>query len=260
MFWVNGNLPYIIDTPITEYDIKSGNVSIMRTFKDQFDPPLNLEQIDQIANLDKSARVIRVGNMMRDIPKFSETLEKGFNTIVVEFCKENNLDTSESSEDIVSIKRDAVFVVGKEVYHTVIGEYCHFIPKNVYDGYMRIKGYEFYIDFQHQKVDVKGMQDQLLPLHKEGILNLILALYDECVKTGMDRTKISRWFADLCDAYLSRDLPFPYYRQFDEESKYRIQMGEMDYLTEDIDEEDLQDLNIEFNYKRILIPLLNLFI
>lgn len=260
MFWNNPNLLYVIDTPIIEYDIKSGNVSIMRAFKDQFDPPLEDAQIDQLSSLDKKARVIQVGKMMRDIPNFSKVLEKGFNQAVKAFCDENRMDLSDSTEDIVSIKRDAVFVVGKPIKHTKILEYCHFIPKNEYDGYIRLKGYEFYINSREEKIDVKGMDDAQVPLHQEGILAMLLDFYRYCKSVGMNRVKLSEYLAELCDAYLSKDLPFSMYREFNNESKYRIHMGGREFLTDTVEEEDLEDLSIDFNYLRILIPLLNVFI
>lgn len=259
MFWVNPNLPYIVDGQITEYDIKSGNVSIMRTFRDKFTPPLQEDAIQQIASLDKKARVVRVGTMMRDIPGFSKTLETGFNTVVEDFCILNHLDVKETSEDIVSIKRDAVFVVNKPVEITTIREYCHFIPKNTYDGYFRIKGFEFYIRYGDRVVDVKGIDDAKLPLHQDGILELILDVYGE-FRNGLNRVKVSKWMADYVDAYLSKELPFEMYRRFDNESKYAIRYGDREYLTESIDEEDMQDLDIEFNYRKIIIPLLNLLL
>ena len=260
MFWINPNLPYIVDHSIGEYDIKSGNVSIMKCFKDRFAPPLKDDQIDQIAALDKNARVIRVGNMMRDIPKFSETLEKGFNEVVYRFCEENHLDMTESTEDIVSIKRDAVFVVDKPIIKDRILQYCHFVKKNEYDGYIHIPGYEFYIDSHANRIDVKGMQDDKLEFHKDGILQLILDLYQECKSTNLNRYRVSKWLEDFCDAYLSRDLPFDYYRQFDSNSKFKMNMGSMEYFSDQIEEEDMEDLDIEYNYRKIIIPLLNVFI
>lgn len=260
MFWNNPNLLYVIDTPIIEYDIKSGNVSIMKVYKDQFDPPLEDAQIDQLKSLDKKARVIQVGKMMRDIPNFSKVLEKGFNQAVKTFCEENRLDLSDSTEDIISIKRDAVFVVGKPIKHTKILEYCKFIPKNEYDGYIRLKGYEFYINSQENRIDVKGMDDEQVPLHQEGIITMFLDFYRYCKSIHMNRIKISEYLAELCDAYLSKELPFPMYREFNNESKYRLQMGGREFLSDTIEENDLEELLIDFNYLKILIPLLNIFI
>lgn len=260
MFWINPNLPYIVDHSIGEYDIKSGNVSIMRCFKDRFSPPLKDDQIDQIASLDKNARVVRVGNMMREIPKFSETLERGFNEVIRIFCEENHLDMSDSTEDVVSIKRDAVFVVDKPILNDCILQHCHFVKKNEYDGYIHIPGYEFYINSHEGIVDVKGLQDTLLEFHKDGIIRFILDLYHECKVTNVNRYRVSKWLEDFCDAYLSRELPFEYYRQFDSNSKYRLNMDSMEYLSDQIDEEDMEDLDIEFNYRKIIIPLLNVFI
>lgn len=260
MFWVNPNITYLLDSEITEYDIKSGNVSIMRAFKDRFTPPLNDDQIDQIASLDKKARVIRVGNMMKDIPGFSKTLEKGFNSAILEFCRLNDLDTSENTEDAVSIKRDAIFVVGKEIQNTVVFQFCNFIPKNVYDGYIRIKGFEFYIDSMDSKIDVKGLSDEMIPKHRAGMIWLILSIYEEACKQVMNRVKMSQYLSDVCDAYLNKDLPLECYRQFDNESKFKLHMGTMEYLSDTISEDDVEDLDIEYNYTKVIIPLLSVFL
>ena len=69
MFWKNPDFDKVINSRVIEWDIKSGNTSIMRAFK-----LCPLERIEELEGMKKQDRVIAVGNMMKD-PDFSKKLE-----------------------------------------------------------------------------------------------------------------------------------------------------------------------------------------
>lgn len=245
MFWKNPDILFICNSRITEYDIKSGNTSIMKAF--HLATP---ERIAEIESMKKEDRVVAVGNMSKN-SNFAKALEDGFNQIVREFCETNGLRTS---DDVIDIYRDAVFVIAKQPQNTVIRDVCHFIPKNEYVGYLRCKNFEFFIG--EDKIDVKGLNDYLIPLHEDGILALIRKIYDVCVEVHMDPVQINLFMKDVIKQYTDLDFVNEVYREFNTSSKYKVSYGENDFLMDHITDADLDHLDISYNYLHILIPII----
>lgn len=247
MFWKNPDFDKMINSRIIEWDIKSGNTSIMRAFN-----LCPIERIQELEEMKKQDRVIAVGNMMKD-SEFSKKLEAGFNQVVNEFMELNGLN---KDDDVLRIMRDAVYVINKPIKYDTIREYCHFIPKNEYIGYFFLSPYEFFIS-QHS-IDVKGIDDEKLKSHENGTLRVIRDVYDACVEYNMDQVKINAFMKGVVDAYIHRDLEFDAYREFNNESNFRINMYGHEVLSDAITERDLSDVDISFNYLKIIIPLIKL--
>ena len=247
MFWKNPDFDKVINSRIIEWDIKSGNTSIMRAFN-----LCPIERIQELEEMKKQDRVIAVGNMMKD-SEFSKKLEAGFNQVVNEFMELNGLN---KDDDVLRIMRDAVYVINKPIKYDTIREYCHFIPKNEYIGYFFLIPYEFFIS-QH-RIDVKGIDDEKLKSHENGTLRVIRDVYDACVEYNMDQVKINAFMKGVVDAYIHRDLEFDSYREFNTEPNFRINMYAHEILSDAITERDLSDVDISFNYLKIIIPLIKL--
>ena len=247
MFWKNPDFDKVINSRIIEWDIKSGNTSIMRAFN-----LCPIERIQELEEMKKQDRVIAVGNMMKD-SEFSKKLEAGFNQVVNEFMELNGLN---KDDDVLRIMRDAVYVINKPIKYDTIREYCHFIPKNEYIGYFFLSPYEFFIS-QHS-IDVKGIDDEKLKSHENGTLRVIRDVYDACVEYNMDQVKINAFMKGVVDAYIHRDLEFDAYREFNNESNFRINIYGHEVLSDAITERDLSDVDISFNYLKIIIPLIKL--
>ena len=247
MFWKNPDFDKVINSRIIEWDIKSGNTSIMRAFN-----LCPIERIQELEEMKKQDRVIAVGNMMKD-SEFSKKLEAGFNQVVNEFMELNGLN---KDDDVLRIMRDAVYVINKPIKYDTIREYCHFIPKNEYIGYFFLSPYEFFIS--QYGIDVKGIDDEKLKSHENGTLRVIRDVYDACVEYNMDQVKINAFMKGVVDAYIHRDLEFDAYREFNNESNFRINMYGHEVLSDAITERDLSDVDISFNYLKIIIPLIKL--
>lgn len=245
MFWKNPDIVLIINSRITEYDIKSGNTSIMKAFN-----LASPKRIAEIESMKKEDRVVAVGNMSKN-PEFSKALEDGFNQVVREFCEANDIHTA---DDVVDIYRDAVFVIVKQPKITTIQNVCHFIPKNEYEGYIRCKNIEFFIG--KDKIDVKGLNDSDVEKHKDGMLALIRKIYDVCVEVNMDATKINLFMKSVIKQYTDLDFINDVYREFNNSSKYKVSYGDNTFLMDHITDADLDHLDISYNYLNILIPLI----
>jgi len=244
MFRTNKNNPLITHTSIIEWDMKSANTSIMREFGLAPD-----KVIDKLETLDKDTRERRVGNMQRKQKDLAKQMEDSFNLIIERFISENGLE----EDDVISIKRDAVFVRAKNPKVTTIGHYCVFRPKSAYVAFLLLNGMEFYLK-EDGTFDVKGIDNSLLPLHQNGILGFIKDFLEEF---DYDMEGLHRYCKDYVSAYKNRELNLESYREFNGSSAYPVIMSDGSVMSlNHIDDETLKNVNIKYNYENIIIPLI----
>ena len=245
--WTNKGLPFIHHEVITEWDMKSANTSLMRFYH-----LASNDEIDKIESLSKDKREVYVGNKSRRDKEFGQKLEKAFTNIIEKFIQDNGLDRD---EDIISIKKDAVFVRNRAVKVSRYGDSVLFRSKGVYSGFMLLPKYEFYIT-SNGSMDVKGINDNLLSLHKDGVLEFIAGVFME----AQNDRELQLFMKEYSSLYKDRRLLFNAYRQFDTNSKFRVNLYGNMVDMDDINESLLQYLDISYNYLNVYLPTLKLVI
>jgi hypothetical protein len=206
------------------------------------------DKIAKIESLPKSHRTVVIGKLMRKYPEFGKQLEKGFNDIITEFINVNNIP----KDKIISIKRDAVFLNNFNLDRTTLGDSVIFIPKNDYHSFIYVPGYEFYVDYDH--IDVKGINDNVLPLHERGTLEYIRNI------TRLSKYDLNRYLKNFVTAYKKKELNHDMYREFTSESIFRLTIEDYEAKLDEINEDDFPYLNISYNYNRIILPTIRLMI
>lgn len=253
MFWLNKERKFITNAEIVEWDIRSGNTSIMKEYKLA---PYNT--IARLEKMSKSERVIAVGKIMQVNKEFSKKLEDGFNDAVNRFIEANDLSRD---IDIISIKRDAVYTINKNISTTKIGSHIDFIPKNMYHAYVYLEGKEFYFkkNWDNESIDVKGMNDKLLPRHHNGIHQMLIQVINLLKKP--DDCEAHQYMHEFVDAYKKRELDLDFYRAYNEESKFYVNVGDDETVLFDVITEDmLPQVDIRYNYTNIILPLIELMV
>jgi len=245
--WTNRDLNFLHHEYIREYDIKSANTSLMSYYG-----LMDESDIQKIEALPKEEREITVGKLMRKSQSFSTGLEKAFTDIIEEFLKANGL---EKETDVISIKKDAVFVRNRTVKKTTFGDSVTFRPKGEYSGFIQIPGLEFYWKFNHG-FDVKGISDELLPFHRDGVLDFMDNLFRESNRT----LELWRYLKEYASYYKKKQLPFSAYRQFDNSSKYLVRMMGQDVQMDNISESLMEYLDISYNYLNIYLECLKVIL
>lgn len=253
-----------ISSSIVEWDIKRAGIHLIKEYD-----LLPEKDIKYYESLPKKESDVAIGKRQIDDKEFSKRFNQSFTDAMNLFLQENDLD---EDIDILSIKKDACFVINKDIKKPDIGSYIHFIPKNRYHAYMYLKpflkkgkGYEFYFG-KDDLIDVKGLssnkakRDQLLALHKDGMLNFLLCVVDLAEKSGMDMNQLSNFLHDFVLMYKKKELDYDYYREFNPESKFRYRFLGSEMLTGNIDESMLEKIQIEYNYIYLILPLINLII
>ncbi len=235
----NRDYPFIVNSDVVEWDIRSANVSLMEYY--QLAEP---ELIRRISKLPKQKREEAVGRLHLKRKGFGKSLEQGFNNIVEEFMTANGL----TMDDIVSIKKDAVFVKNHAIKQSKFGDCVEFRPKGHYRHVLLLPRYEVYLS--DTVTDVKGISDDKLALHIDGMLSFIR----EVMYSAHDWTRMNKFLKEFVNAYKKKELEFPMYREFTSDAIYRLHSMGHELLLDEIDEDDIPDLDIGFNYEHVVIP------
>jgi len=238
--FTNKNNLYMFNRTIYEYDIHSADINLCVYYN-----LLPQNKIDSILKLDKTRRVVKIGNMQKD-KEFRDKLTTAFANIRREFYDNNDLDIS----DIIAVKKDAIFTT-KKCEITEFGNVT-FEIKNLYTSFIQIKNLEFY--YGYDRCDVKGIDDRYLKLHDDGIMKVVHMFFKK-METGSTQDTLI-YLNRICSKYKLRDLPLSFYREFNVNCKYTI-IGTTDTY-DDYWEERKAEIDISYNFINILIPLVKI--
>lgn len=232
--------PYIVNNFIREYDLSAANINALLS-----EGIISEKQYGTFLSMPKKQREIAIGNMSRD-KTVMEAIQRGIKKAKKELFLSNRL----LDEEIVSIKNDAVFVLGRELQYTVFGNY-HFKMKNEYTIYMRLCDLEIYygdmvrdgeIDIN---IDVKGISDEVLYLHEHGMLGFICDTCNMIQRYSPD--EVLSYVIGMYNKFITRQLPIEFYREFNSNSRYPIIAPVSAYYLDYIDHADLNKIDINRN-------------
>lgn len=232
---------------IYEYDIRSANVSALR-WSDRFPK----EQLDVLEGLPKMEREVAVGKMIRSNKKFQSIIHKGIFQARERLFRYNHIQ----DEDVLSIKNDAVFIIGKNLKECKFGP-MEFRKKNQYAAFMKLDKLELYYDKGHRTVDIKGVRDEVLENedHKEGMIQFFVSVMTYLV---MDqRPRLREYLIDFVHDYKNLKLPYQYYRELNRDNCYRTKYELTGYVfnLDQINQDQVHEINITYNYMRFILPL-----
>ena len=253
--WINKSFDYQFGKKIIEYDMKSAGLSLIKEYK--LLPEDKINELDSIK--DKYTLNVKVGVLCRDDKAFNERFQGCFKLARKRFFEANNI----SEDDLVSIKKDALFVIDKKCSHTSFG-YITFASKNEYTSYMRLNRLEFYMNTKTKKVDIKGLGqgeslDNIRDLHKEYLLDEFLnfARLNE-----LNADNIPLILRRFVHRYRNRELPIGYYRELNQTNSFRV----FDHVLDDytyrttLPDSLIDDVDISFNYFTYIVPIVNIIL
>lgn len=243
--YLDKDTQYLISTNIVEYDISSAGYSISRYYK-----LLDDRTLSWLETLPKEERHIQIGLLCKRLPKYNDALKQAFINIRKEFFVANNI----VDDDILSIKKDAIFLL-RYADVTKFGDDVAFAEKNIYTSYYYINKKEFYSS--PTKLDVKGISDETLELHKDYMLDFMQNIF-RLAETS-DNAQIIRQLVGFIDAYKSRNLEVGYYREFNDSSTYRLGTEFLRTPMGLSNVDDVDDINISYNYMNYIRPLVEIF-
>lgn len=243
-----GNIPFLFNSEIYEYDMKEAGFSLIQEFG-----LLPEMVIDNLKKYKKEQRKIEIGMLQRDSQEFTKNLNQAFKDARYSFFVKNDIEDN----DIVAIKKDAIFL-NRKIKHEEFGKYIDFRIKNKYSAYVGVlDNIELYyvpgdMDMPG-RIDVKGINDDKVKLH-EGYMLELMAKFIHRMQSR-PHEEVTRYMRDIIDKYKRKELDIGYYREFSFRSKFRDRHGDYydEYWPDEIDE-----LDITYNFYNILIKLIQI--
>lgn len=237
--YLNKDIQYLRNVKITEWDIQSAGFSVIK-----FRKLLPDDMIERWEKLDKKVRTIREGKLQRQKPIIGEEIINTLKKVRKAFTMMNALEP----RNILSIKKDAIFVINKPIKNTVIKDYFTFRNKGSYTSYIYINKKEFYFDSVRNILDVKGFSDENFKLFDD--IRMILRSAEK-----LDADQLYNILKKYRQQYLRRELPLETYKELDS-GKFRVN----GYLFDAVDEHVRMDIDISQNYLTYILPLFNIML
>jgi hypothetical protein len=238
--WTSKALVYLKNVKITEYDLKDGGLSVITEY--------NLLTPDVIAKLkaiEKEKRNIVIGKLQAKYPKLSEEMVVGFKEARKAFVIRNSI----SSDKILSIKKDALFIINGINVQEQITPNLLFRGKNMYSSYLNLNKREFYFSPFNQDLDIKGLSEDVISKQSEYLLKSIKTFMRLAEKVQKD--VLFDTLKDFQAKYLSKELDPEYYRNLDT-GKFLFGEYEMDECFADWK----GTLDISYNYINYVLPMI----
>lgn len=228
---------------IFEYDMKRGGLSIIKQKK-----LLPEELIQKLDSMPKEQAHREEGNLKRVYKDLSKQQMDAFTEYRLLFGEMNEL----TDDDIVSVAKDAIFTT-KYCGQQKLAEYIEFREKNYYTSFLQINKICIY---KGDHTDVKGIHDDKIEYHEKGMLLVLARLMDYLSR--YDKEGYLHYLVSIMNEYKKRKLPIEYYRSFDSKSKYQYRDDVMEAQLDFVASKDMDHIDISYNYKNILVPMLQL--
>lgn len=240
------NKDYIISGYIREYDISKANINILYKYG-----VLSKEKYEYYLTVDRMTRQIDIGLMQKD-KRVSEILKNG----IMEYKKKFFIANDIREEDVLNIRNDAVFLLNK-IANVTKFDNIEFVNKNTYTSYYKLKNLEIYYFFDSinniEKIDVKGIGDNVLGLHENYFLEFLKVVFSSAqTESLVDTLDIIKNFYKQ---YINLELDTGYYRSFNSESVYHIKSDISNYSVfrvYSIEDYNREYLDISYNLQLII--------
>lgn len=248
--YLNKDLKYIKNAIIREYDMKNAGLSILK-----HNELISLKEYNKLMNnYEKHERDVIVGKFLGENTEISNELMKGFIEARKEFFELNEIENS----DVLSIKKDAIFLINKIPKYQQINDDYLFRNKNEYTSYINLKGKEFYYSVMNDKLDIKGFSKDIINNQKDYLFKFV----KECLKIDSDNQSDNLFIKllEFKNDFLERNLDNDYYRDIIE-NQYLFSYSKCYTLSLNDIDEDLKHgeyLNISNNLNFILELISNL--
>ena len=232
----------IVSRDIREWDISKANISILLYLG-----VIDRSTYDRLYSADKRYRQIQVGLMQQD-PKIANSLSKGFQMARKLFFESNRINDYE----VLSIKKDAIYLIDKipstTVFENERGK-IEFVCKNEYTSYYRLGKIEYYFMYNSngERMDVKGISDNVLELHKPYMLDFLSYIFTMMQRNMvLDAIQVLR---DFMNEYLYLKLDTGFYRELNNYSmfKTKYQIDSQNTYTEGVYMVD-DKIDISYNF------------
>lgn len=228
-----------IGEDIYEYDMIKANISILRYLG-----KIDDDKYTELLNKSRHDRMIYIGLLLRNDKELKVLFHKTLRDMVIRFIEVNGI----KDNDIISIKNDAIFITGAYKIQLDVG--VKFALKNIYDSFIRLpRNIEIYK--QSNTVVVKGVK------HKNESIERLIVKVIKLIENG-EYYKYLLFIKKIREKYISLSLHRDFYRTYNSQNVWIYKNSRDISIDFSIPCEDLNDIDITYNYINVIVPLANL--
>lgn len=238
--YLNTQIPFIFNVPITEFDMKSAGFSLIQEYH-----LLDDSEIDRLSRFKKETRDKEIGKMQlrKKYSMLTKDLKASFVKARELFFTINNIDPA----NVISIKKDAIFLLHPEqIKTTKVSTFIDFREKHTYTAYIQLQN-TLEIYYSPSQTDVKGIKHNI-DKHQDYMLAFIRQFCSKMETTNTIKTM--DFIRRFIDRYKKRELDIGYYREFNPNSLFVTTTGET-YEEYDV----VEDLDVSYNFIKVLVKL-----
>lgn len=246
--YLNKQITHLVNTPIVEWDMKSGGYSILK--RGNF---LTESELSLLEAMDNRRRNVWIGELGRKEKEINQILLEGFEEARRQLFERNSIADSQ----VLTVKKDAIYIINQPLKETEFDGFT-FRAKNTYSSYYYLNDKEFYFRGRTGELDVKGIGDDDLEAHRDFFLKDLSGIFR--VAERGSREMLIRHIRRYRDQYLRKQLPVETYREMNMDNSYRtVYENSMGVVMMDA-WDDMDTLNIGYNYIRYVIPLIGYYV
>ena len=246
--YTDRNIVHLKNVVIREYDIKDAGMTIIRHCN-----ILGEKQIAFLQAMNKKEKNIYIGKLMKEHPEF-EIAPKMFDEYVR--IRQNLFELNGiEEEDVLSIKKDAIFLINKRLKIPNIDIY-EFVEKSKFSSYINLMEKEFYYSAWTNKLTVKKFDKSVakIQIQRGHLFDRVRHVIQTAEFTNQSR--VLRAIRELKEDYINYDLPIDSYRDV-QTGLFRLKhlIGGRPFYVESAGDDMKEEIDIRNNYGRIIIPL-----
>ena len=232
---------------IVEVDMASAGLSVIR--QDGLLPGALLAKLEAMP---KGESAVAIGKLSRteEHRGLSDRITQGIRLRLEAMLAANGA----GPEHILSVKRDAVFLVDLVPRVLALKNGTRFRLKGRYSAFARLGAVEVYAAPRTGVVDLKGIPAEKRELHRPFTTRLVLDFLD-MVASGK-AVEAADTLRQFREDYLRRRLPLGFYREFNAASGMPVRLGGTLYHFEGGEADvRVEDLDLCHNLRHVVTPL-----
>ena len=233
------NIRRYISGNIIEYDIKSANISIMLD-----KGIIQKDYYNYLSNLPKNIREKEVGLLEQKDISLYDQIKNAIIEYKLKLAEANDI----KSYEIVRVANDAVYINRPIAFKYTDFGLIHFKISSPCNVYLKIYDIKLFIKIpvngDEMSIDVKGINDNNLYLHNKMIEAIVTVVF--LIERSGSKDAI-QFLSNLINNYICKNLDIEYYREFNNDSSYRIRSNRSYMLLLDVDSSYINNIDINYN-------------
>jgi hypothetical protein len=247
LIYSNKDILYLRNKKIIEFDIKEGGYSCSLNHN-----LLSDKEKEDLIKLNKHDRHVYLGKKALKEKTFTKELHKAFQFEVNNFIEKNEINP----DHVLSIKKDSITFYNSDIKEDTFNN-VQFTKRYEFSSYLKLGRLEFYYDrktdnFLFKGISLENYEDTLFEEIKK-----ILKLKE--YKSDKD---IFPLLQDMRSSYLNKELVHSYYKELGPSNGFRLldNYSGYDVTIGNITDDQIDLLDIRYNYINIILPLTEIFI